>query len=199
MQNTEILHKNKGYTDFSTTIETVTLKKKGYDCYEDNSMIMKECIDEYIAEEMECNLPWAKQHSTKVLDACSGAEKLNLFRNISFYITTDKYKAAIQKKGCFKPNCLKRKWQRTYWETFDSWVKNKTLILQGLPESATTILRKETRLADFSTFVADCGSYLGLFLGASILSLSDIGISLVKKLIKLMKLKKKEHRKISLI
>ena len=199
MQNTEILHKNKGYTDFSTTIDTVTLKKKGYDCYEDNSMNMKECIDEYIAEEMECNLPWAKQHSTKELDVCSGAEKLSLFRNISFYITNVEFKNRIKKKGCFKPNCLKRKWQKSYWEMFDSWMENKTLILQGLPESATTILRKEMRLADFSTFVADCGSYLGLFLGASILSLSDIGISLVKKLIKLMTLKKKEHRNISLI
>ena len=59
--------------------------------------------------------------------------------------------------------------------------------------------RKEIRLADFSTFIADCGSYLGLFLGASILSLSDIGISLVKKVMKVLKWKKKQHRKVSLI
>ena len=64
LQNVEILNFDKGYTEFAKNIETLSLKKKNYDCYEDNSMQMKDCIDEYIAEEMGCNLPWNKPHST---------------------------------------------------------------------------------------------------------------------------------------
>ena len=198
LQHFDIVHIDKGQAEYATTMKTVSLKKKEYDCYEDNSMKLSECLDEFIAEKLECNLPWAKQHSTKVFDVCSGSDKLNLFRNISFYITTDKYKAAIQKKGCFKPNCVKRRWQRNYYEMFPSWVKNHTVIIQGLSDSATTILRKEIRLADFSTFMADCGSYLGLFLGASILSLSDIAISAVKKANKMMKWKRTSQSALSL-
>ena len=198
LQHFDTVHIDKGQAEYATTVETVSLKKKDYDCYEDNSMKMSECLDEFIAEEMECNLPWAKEHSTKAMDVCSGAEKLSTFRNISFYITTEKYKDAIQEKGCFKPNCKKRRWERKYFEMFPSWVKNHTIIMQGLSDSATTILRKEIRLADFSTFIADCGSYLGLFLGASILSLSDIAISAAKKANKIMKWKRMSQSSLSL-
>ena len=56
------------------------------------------------------------------------------------------------------------------------------------------MMKDEIRLADFSTFMADCGSYLGLFLGASILSLSEIGVSLAKRLKKATRYKKNSHQ-----
>ena len=43
-----------------------------------------------------------------------------------------------------------------------------------IPATAKVIQRKEIRLADYGTFIADMGSYLGLYLGASILSLTDM-------------------------
>ena len=55
-------------------------------------------------------------------------------------------------------------------------------------------MKEEIKLADFSTFMADCGSYLGLFLGASILSLSEIGVTLAKRLKKATRYKKKSHQ-----
>ena len=193
LQNFEIYWQSNGYTEVPTSIETVSIKKSTYDCYEDNSMKMNDCINEYIAEQMNCYLPWAKQHSEMNLELCSGPEKLELFRNISFHITSSKYKSGIREKGCLKPNCVKKKWTKVYHEVWPAW-GNNTVIIQAVPDTATTLRRKEIRLADFSTFMADCGSYLGLFLGASILSLSDIGITLVKKVHKIMKWKKKEHR-----
>ena len=198
LQNFEIYHKFKGYTEVPTTIETVSIKKSTYDCYEDNSMKMTDCINEYIAEQLDCNLPWAKQHSGKDLEVCNGPEKLEMLRNISFHMTSDKYKNGIKEKGCLKPNCVKKRWQKVFHEVWTPG-DNRTTIIQAVTDTATTLRRKEIRLADFSTFMADCGSYLGLFLGASILSLSDIGITFVKKVHTVMKWKKKEHRKTSLI
>ena len=51
----------------------------------------------------------------------------------------------------------------------------------GLLSDAYTIKRGEILLADFSTFVVDCGSYLGLFLGASILSITDSAVIYICK------------------
>ena len=62
-------------------------------------------------------------------------------------------------------------------------LKKGTLLWFGLPSNTYTIRRQEILLADFSTFVADCGSYLGLFLGASVLSITDILGSFTKKLV----------------
>ena len=85
------------------------------------------------------------------------------------------------------PNCGQISWKKAYVDSFDRFKSNKdengTLLWFGLPSNTFTIRRQEILLADFSTFVADCGSYLGLFLGASVLSITDILVSFAKKLI----------------
>ena len=47
----------------------------------------------------------------------------------------------------------------------------------------TIVQKTEVKIADFGTFVADFGGYLGLFLGASILSITDILGSCAKRLV----------------
>ena len=197
LQNFEIYHIDKGYTEMPITIQTSSLKKRNYDCYEDNSMQLTNCINDFIAEQLNCNLPWTKNEGK--YENCNGAEKMDQFRNLTKYITSPENKLKITRKGCFKPNCMKRKWKRIYSETFStsifSWAKpNTTFLYFILPDTATTMMKDEIRLADFSTFMADCGSYLGLFLGASILSLSEIGVSLAKRLKKATRYKKNSHQ-----
>ena len=46
-----------------------------------------------------------------------------------------------------------------------------------LPYSAKVYVKQEIKLADMSNFIADCGPYLGLFFGASLLSLTDLIVS----------------------
>ena len=86
-------------------------------------------------------------------------------------------------KGCFRPNCKQTTWTKNqftnYWDN-----EGSAFVAFIIPSSAKVIQRKEIRLADFSTFIADCGSYLGLFLGASVLSLIDIVIAYIKRTFK---------------
>ena len=161
-----------------TPIETEALKQKSFDCHEDNSMRKSECIDEYIIRQLNCSLPWSKVLSN--LEKCHGDEDLLNFRRLHSQITSEKSRLDLDKKGCFKPNCLQTKWKDSYV----SWYKpdpNCTTIMIGVKHDTGTIRRKEILLADFSTFVVDCGSYLGLFLGASILSVSDIVLAYILK------------------
>ena len=53
--------------------------------------------------------------------------------------------------------------------------------------------RKEVLLADFGTFLADIGSYLGFFLGASILSLTELGLAYLKTTCKTVLEKMKKY------
>ena len=188
--NFEIYHKGKGYTEMTSSIETISLKKSNYDCYEDNSMRTTDCINDFIAQQLDCSLPWT---SNQKLEGCSGPEKLVQFRNLTRYIAS--YKDQLEQKGCLKPNCITKKWVKVYHEIWYPPNENQTLILFAVPDTSKTVVRREIRLADFATFMADCGSYLGLFLGASILSLSEIGVTAFKKMQGLVKYKKKNHGK----
>ena len=192
-ENFEIYHKGKGYTEMTTTVETRSLKKSNYDCYEENSMRMTDCINDFIAGQLDCYLPWTKIE--KGVDICNGSEKLQEFRNLTRYMAS--YKDQLEQAGCLKPNCITKKWVKVSHEIWypSSDFENKTLILFVVPDTSKTIIRKEIRLADLSTFMADCGSYLGLFLGASILSLSEIGVTGFKKMQKLVKYTKKASSK----
>ena len=82
-----------------------------------------------------------------------------------------------------------------YHEIWYPGNENQTLILFAVPDTSKTLVRREIMLADFATFMADCGSYLGLFLGASILSLSEIGVTAFKQMQGIVKYKKKSHGK----
>ena len=178
---------NKGYqyfergkTQFSLVIpvETEALKQRKYDCHEDNSMKITDCVDEYIAEQLNCSLPWTRPY--KDFRICSGSEELANFRTIHSKISSKQSMENLEKKGCFKPNCLQTNWKDSYISQ-EKQAPNCTNIQIGQQSDSYTIRRKEILLADFSTFVVDCGSYFGLFLGASILSLTDTALAYILK------------------
>ena len=57
--------------------DTIMLKKSRYDCFEDNSMNSKDCINELIAEEIGCKLPWEKT-TKKFQEKLSFLQKLGI-------------------------------------------------------------------------------------------------------------------------
>ena len=163
-----------------TPVITEALKLTNYDCIEDNSGKMTDCVDEYIAEQLNCSLPWTQPYHG--FGICKSSKELTNFRTVHSKITSKTSLDNLKRKGCLKPNCLQTKWKDSYI-SLRKPDPNCTGILfgVGLQSDAYTIRRKEILLADFSTFVVDCGSYLGLFLGASILSLTDSALAYILK------------------
>ena len=183
----DIVYVMKGYTYVPITVETTKLKLSSFDCYEENLMNNTDCINDFINEELKCQLPWLEEKLPIGLEICSGSEKLKEFRKLYTHLTSTETSKRIEMKGCFKPNCETLSWVKSYTETYDFQSKdygglNGTKLWLGLPKSTHTIQRTEILLADFSTFLADFGSYLGLFLGASILSITDLVLLNCKKI-----------------
>lgn len=163
----ELVRNATGVKEVLTTLESVLLKKESHDCYEDNSMKITKCINDIIAEKLECSLTWMKIQSNEI---CTGSDKLIQFRE--FYSNLNSNQTQREIKKCLKPNCKTIKWKQSYTS---EWSRKKGMRIQmTLPSNSYTISRKEILLADFSTFMADFGSYLGLFLGTSVLSIIDI-------------------------
>ena len=175
----EILKPDLGHIEYLIQTETSLLNKVRHDCLEDNSMYLKVCLDDFIADQLSCSLPWTSRQVSGSRQ-CQSEVDLQAFRNLSFHMTSKKIKDLIAKKGCFKPNCKTSTWTKNqYIETWplDGYTEFYIMIT---PDSKV-LQRKEVLLADFGTFLADIGSYLGFFLGASILSLTELGLSYIKK------------------
>ena len=172
----EILRPNEGKLEYLVEARTLSVKRLKYDCYEDNSMYFTDCIHEFYAEHLQCRLPWTTISGRK----CETAEELQKYRILSDSITSQTMTNKIRAKGCFKPNCKKTTWTKNSFD--EKWPRsnrttNWTELMIDLPYSAKVYVKQEIKLADMSTFIADCGSYLGLFLGASLLSLTDLIVS----------------------
>ena len=176
-----------GMTMGTKLTETIALKKSTYDCNEDNSVKQTDCINEYLEQKLECLLPWLHTNSDSLV--CSGSEKYThlwaLYQNLL------QNKSVIE--HCFKPNCHTLSWEDAYKSTWSNqWGPRKINVRMKTNPSSHAIKRKEIVLFSWASFFADIGSYLGLFLGGSIMSLTDWAASTVKKLKSLIATKKKD-------
>ena len=179
LNDVELLEKESGYAQFMQETQTNFVKRSKYDCYEDNSMYITDCINEFYAEQLKCNLPWATKMDPD-LKKCESEDELKQFRKLSMDITFPNLTEKIKDMGCFKPNCLQTTWTKKSNE--ERWeLENGTGFMFTITEKTKAIRREEIRLADYSTFLADCGGYLGLFLGASLLSITDAIIAYTRR------------------
>ena len=175
----QLLRFKERFAEYNNQIETTYLKKSNYDCHQDDSMFFKDCINEFITDKMGCMLPWIKQNP-EALPTCQTKTELQSFRDLYAKITSQAIRDEIERKGCFVQNCKRTIWIKNQYS--ERWLKasKQTKLWMYIPSTAKVLQRREILLANTSTFMADIGSYLGLFLGASILSLSDFMIDLAK-------------------
>ena len=121
----------------------------------------------------------------KIGRSCQTENDLKVYRNLTFEITSTSLREKLDKKGCFTPNCRQTTWVKNqYYSTHPNTEDGSIRLWLVMYSTAKVIQRKELLLATFSTFVADCGSYLGLFLGASVLSMTDTAFLSIKRALK---------------
>lgn len=186
LEGMESKEKKYGYQEYFISTVTTSLKKQGYECDEKNQMKKTECIDEFLTKQLNCSLPWMKKVNSL---NCIG--NLTILRELYYDLRHNQSNISPQVmedlRKCLIPNCITTKWRKTHaakWILKDKNGEDKkperVSIHWILPSNAYTIKRREIFLANDSTFFADIGSYLGLFLGASILSLTDIMLTFCK-------------------
>ena len=186
LEGMESKEKKYGYQEYFISTVTTSLKKQGYECDEKNQMKKTECIDEFLTKQLNCSLPWMKKVNSL---NCTG--NLTILRELYYDLRHNQSNISPQVmedlRKCLIPNCITTKWRKTHAAKWILKDKNgedrkpeRVSIHWILPSNAYTIKRREIFLANDSTFFADIGSYLGLFLGASILSLTDIMLTFCK-------------------
>ena len=117
-----------GYSQLLTKTQTTFVKRSKYDCYEDNSMYLTNCINEFYAKQLKCNLPWATNMDPD-LNHCESEDELEKFRMLSVEITLPNLTEKIKDMRCIKPNCLQTTWTKKRNEEQWATETNETMKL----------------------------------------------------------------------
>ncbi len=90
----------------------------------------------------------------------------------------------LMAKGCFKANCKSSSWHvaRSDSNILKDFSRPNFAYVQLLFQKSVPVAVQRYSIAyGFSNFVADFGGYLGLLLGASLLSLYDDAVAMLGK------------------
>ena len=168
------------YTMSSQQDVVKRLKKSNYMCHEDNSNRRTNCLNNYYASKLNCTLPWVHADNQKHNAVCDGEDKFKEFRNLSMSIGEFGATDELKKMGCIISNCQKKSW------TIETSKKlknpyNSTFPLFIFSQKTKVLLRNEIELYTISSFFAEIGGYLGLFLGESMVSYFLMGVRWAQK------------------
>ena len=155
------------------------------DCEKDNDFDVNSCVEDFIEYKLDCSLPWHHSHREKEADMirrkCQSKKDNERFFQVSnemkLYEVTDE----LKNYGCLKSNCVTNKWipQTLLERGFKDSKNDGTFgIIEILIISEDVKTLKYIKQYGIANFLADVGGYLGLLLGASILSLVDFIIFL---------------------
>ena len=168
---------------FGKQVVTQMLKKPKMDCHEGNSNSMMNCVNNFFAKKLGCNLPWVKQNEVK----CTGKEKFEEFKNLSAKLIDAGTEKELAEEACIIPNCHQRVWTIDSTEKFDiakEGNESSSVFQLVFPHYTKVLVRNEIKLYTFSSFFADVGGFLGLLLGESLVSYVLLGTHWMTKLIK---------------
>ena len=155
-------------------------KIKIKDCDEENEKMPFDCLNNFVSHKLQCHFPWdMQQNQTKI---CSGT--LDPIFSVLRKIQTGFMKEELEDFGCLLPNCVRHSWVAQTLASFSqATLDNNPFFQQYITEGTTTFyfgtlstevdVVEEFDLYGWNSFVADAGGFLGLLLGASILSLIE--------------------------
>ena len=138
--NVELLANEAGYVQYLQETQTTLVKRSKYDCYEDNSMYITDCINEFYAKQLKCNLPWATKMDPD-LKQCESKDAFEQFRMLSVEITLPNLTEKIKDMRCIKPNCLQTTWTKKRNEEQWATETNETMKLNCGLGVCLTLLR----------------------------------------------------------
>ncbi len=145
-----------------------------HDCDSLNGQVFDACLDKFIMSKLGCRLPWINKGN--VIDigrTCTTAKDLDNYMNLLDFVKSYDGHKELQAYGCLQSNCLVDEWYPQISGNYQELKDNATRFKMEFINTNCLKATKQILIYGFSNFVADFGGYLGLLLGASLLSIYD--------------------------
>ena len=142
-------------------------------CIDEVRETMHQCLKRYFAQKMGCRLPWYHQSPNPDLPVCTRIQDTLLYLNLTAKIRPMDRHDLVTELDCDMP-C-------SYYEYQMEIHHEKMVDCEGNCQQTHTLILpdgnvyvdKEVLLYDGNNFIADSGGYLGLLLGASVITLYE--------------------------
>lgn len=132
--------KNMKFMTIPKDSEFIHMDKKSFrgikDCDVNNQQRSFYCIEDFIAQSLDCQLPWRQESNEKC--PLENSKLLNDFYETYNDVLLGKLDKQLEEFGCLKPNCIRNSWSLNTMATFD----NQTL--QNNPFFASYLLENKT-------------------------------------------------------
>ena len=153
----------------------------GEEDQEKQQVDMQKCLEDYIASQMDCALPWlAKKGLPGNGVSCQYPEEYDRYVQLYNEVINFDSGSISSIANCI-PSCKRHEYSVKHMLTYEHkrLMKNSTTVHFFFGKDRFTV-RKQYYTYDFQNFLADFGGYLGLLLGYSILGFYDTLVNLVK-------------------
>ena len=150
-------------------------------CTNDEDYSEQNCVDDFMQWKLGCNFPWKTKNSSQP-DQRICDRPVDMDRYYMLYVDTPMEELA--EFGCKRDNCKNTYWERVWTDDIVGYDINENVseVQLFLQANTPTSIVKQNLAYTFPNFVADFGGYLGLLLGASVLSIFDSLWSLFDRL-----------------
>ena len=129
---------NSKYTSFPMDGEYSAFKMKTnkwvHNCEANNTIRPFDCVQSYITQQLQCQLPWWKTETT--LRECSSNEDLEKYMNLHLEILGGKRLPDLEEFGCLRKNCIEHFWKS--WKM--SSITNTSITAPYMKTGYTSIL-----------------------------------------------------------
>ena len=133
----------------------------------------QECLERYFNQEMGCHLPWHKEGSPL---PCANASDSQRYQNLTLRLKSMNKMDLTRELDCHMPCTLYEYEPVEFMEVEQpcnsEWCQYVPVLLVAV-DDANLYLSREVVLYDENNFIADVGGYLGLLLGASVMTLYE--------------------------
>ena len=142
----------------------------------------QDCLDKFISDELNCDLFWLNPTGKR---ECSTHEDLESFLQMTDdYFQKNEIQKKLRKAKCLPLSCSYSSWTRKTTFHVTNFENHKVQVLREfvkfreyllvfyLPEQEV-VKSTKVEMYNWNSFIADFGGYLGLLLGASILSIFE--------------------------
>ena len=133
---------------------------------------------------LNCSFPWIK---TTLLpyEICGSNHKVNDLVNLinKVNLGTPDLMQEIEDFGCNEQNCVRTNWRISSWQKIH--LQNRTGITYlklTFPSAKKVSVTEESLAYTKLDLLADIGGYAGIFIGASMITIYDMTLALLRKI-----------------
>ena len=136
-------------------------------CNEDPAYSFTTCVKETLSQKIGCRLPWDKK-SDQNRRLCKSENEFKQFGQYHTTLSLAEFDDIVETIGCMKPCSYK---EFKFVNSNPEEVPSSPGMVIFWPASKNTKIEEEVLLYPFTSFLAEFGGALGLFLGFSFLTI----------------------------